>query len=1514
MSLSADYTVAAGDTLQIAAGTTVLLDNDVRIYVEGELDIQGTASNPVVMEKSSSSTYHDGIQFNATSRNRGSVIQHLEMRHAQWGITIYDANPLLEDVTLVNPDFVGIDLFNGANPVIRRLYVDGGGQDVHGSTTSWRYGIGLSIGANSAPFVDGATFDGLILRGVNMWGNAGGMLTNIVANNITGATLSIPAGIWVEDSVALIDGVDIDRSDNGIVVRHMTDTSTTRPTFRNVEISNSMYRGIFVEQFNHTNWNAPLNAVFENVTIDGTGGPGAKTPGLCYAAIELNTTGVDMTDVTVDQAACNGFKAFMIGPATIIDGLDIMGAGKPGATTFNDRAGFFIRSANWAPSISNLSVVDSQGHGIMLWKANLAGHNWSTTNNDGVGLYIRESHPEVGTLATADNGLNGVWAYDVSNVLLMDVDSRDNGQLATLPKDGFGYRYELANDVTSNTQNVSCMRCSSTNDAWGGVSVEDSIDIWFHDLSVTDPGNSGQAVLVDNADLSQAGLVHFHGLDVAANRTGPVVQFIDVEGEVSDIALAGSHRGFAWDGAGRGLESRLYDSAFAGSDCLELNDLHHVVAGGLDFAACTGRINLREADVNITQATNVSHLTFDLTGMPSTLRWIDATAMPTLDIGVGSQFDRMWHLDVWAVNQHGHALPNAEVNLSFDAFEADLTATLPYAGFATFGPFIGQRTTATSTSALNDAYVGCDYDETHADTGPWALDSRRVISCEITLTNQAPLIVWATPEDGGLYPSGGTVVLNASDSWDLDNDAFSATWTSSIDGDLRAGCGTGSDLYEALNTGGCTLSDGVHDITLELCDTSSNCANETRQIELRNLPPVISIAVDPAVSPDGILRLWRTQALHVNASATTDPEGDTLQLEWKTSYEGTWRAVGGTEWNQTFLDAADSTTQFDFIVRISDGVNAWVEIPYAVQLENELPTPTFEVIRNANTSSEQLALDGSETTDPEGDTVRVRWVSDLIGELPDDGDGNDAVWVGRLPAGNHTITMLASDDHPAHADAWASGAMAVPVLNSPPVVAISGPASLSTDSSVILAFDSAGSGDWDLACDDFDANWSAIHLCSEINLPSPDYVAVRWDSSLVNGALGTDWTLNTRLPAGQQTLTFTVDDGVNPPQSASVEVDVASSAPVLVLTSPAPGIELYSDGPVLFDFRGSFDADGDAFTVEVTSDQMETPIIENGSIDFWYNDWLAAGDHLLTFTLEDATGQIREETRSITVLPTGPVARISGFSEGEYLPPGTSIPLNGSDSYDADDDIIQYLWQLHENDFPREIGNSPAFDWTPDGPGPVTLSLTVRDARGASDTAWLNLTLGSSNPVLSDLSLDVLALNAGELNTVTITVQLDDPDGTTHASGTVEGVLKVAGDSHPFVLLEDEGGQWSATVSARIAEANYASVEVWASDGEMSSNVIKKQVNVHGGEGGSSLGDWFAESGIGILAAVFGLLALAGGVFVLVRRRSLARDLEMIESWGGGLGAGATGLAEDDAPVDMFAAMAAEEAAREDQP
>ena len=302
------YTVGAQDVLVVQAGTTIRLGSDEDITVDGRITIQGTQTSPVVLESIVGN--HDGFVFNQSSQGLGSSIDNLTIIDAEYGITIYGSNPVLSNVRVENADRVAVDLFDSATPRIYDLVIDGGGQDVHGISSSWRYGVGLSVGAYSAPIIDGLTVNGLISRGINYWGNSGGMVSNVEITNISGATLAVGAGIWVEDSRPLITDVNIERSDNGIYVRHITSGWTTRPTFHRTVIEDCMYRGVMIEQYDHDDFsNITAHAVFNDLEVRGTGGADAKTPGLGMAAFEINTSGVIIDNALIEENPVVGIKA-----------------------------------------------------------------------------------------------------------------------------------------------------------------------------------------------------------------------------------------------------------------------------------------------------------------------------------------------------------------------------------------------------------------------------------------------------------------------------------------------------------------------------------------------------------------------------------------------------------------------------------------------------------------------------------------------------------------------------------------------------------------------------------------------------------------------------------------------------------------------------------------------------------------------------------------------------------------------------------------------------------------------------------------------------------------------------------------------------------------------------------------------------------------------------------------------------------------------------------------------------
>ena len=1482
------YTVESGEILIVEAGTEINLGDDKDILIAGRITIQGSSSSPVILNSIIGN--HDGLIFNSSSNGLGSIIDNLTIRNSEYGITIYGSNPTINNLTVENADLVAIDLFDSASPRINDLIIEGGGQDIP-LNTNWRKGIGLSVGASSSPVVNGALINDLVTRGLNYWGNSGGIISNLQISNISGATTTIAAGIWVEDSLPLIIDSSVKRSDNGIYVRHITQGWNTRPTFTNVIVEDSQYRGVMVEQYNHSQFsNLPMNAVFTNLIIRGTGGIDAKTPGLGIAALDVNTSGIKIEGALIENNPVVGFRAYMIDSSMIVNNLTLLGNGENGLSVpFNDRAGLFWRSSNWGtsgpPTLNNLVVRNSSGPGILLWKGGVRGTNWETSENGASGVDFREFHPDVNAIQSMNNTGHGVSVRDSSNVELEYIVTSGNGVGSLSANLGSGFYFDESNDVVSGGKNVSCYVCTSIDDNYG-ITVEDSIDLQLDTLTIINSINL-PAFSADNSGLSQNGNIIINDILIYSNSTDSnsyAIELNDVDAEISNLEIQVDNKGLYWDAKGS-LVSYLNDSIIDSQNidsCLDLVDHSEFLINNIGLR-CNSSPSIDSSFVNITNSffySNSSSNNF-LMKSSSHLRWISSSVMDTPSFQSDDNIvDEMWFVETHVLNQYLNHIPFSSVNLSFDNYESEYFQILPYEGIDILGPFIGERwTPINGWSEVNNVHTGCDYDLVHNDSESFELNSDKVVNCILEISNQPPIIMWLLPESDGVYASGSEVIFDASSSWDLDNELMTYSWSSNIDGDITSSCqfNDNNSIIIANGIFQC-LSDGIHQITLEVCDSSFNCAIEVRTIELTNTPPLLTVDTTPDISAWGTLYLGKTASVNIDLTGTSDPENDELSCWIRVSYEqnDTFIQDCPGQINKTFPFAPN---QFSVTVFATDGINSPVTWTFNVELFNELPIASFEIITTGTKSQDILSLDGTNTFDPEGDEIKFEFWSDIDG-LIDSGVTPDTPieWSGTLSKGTHLITMYASDDIPNHAGRWTSSEKTLVIENSPPVALISSPNDgYSTDSGFLIPFDASGSGDWDIACLDLENSTGII--CNHFSESSKDLVSVLWQSNLISEPIGSEWKFEARLPAGEHEISLIIDDGDGGNAVFSTSITVDEAAPVLVLTSPEESIDVYSNLPVLFDFRDSFDPDGDDFTVSIFSDLIESPILENKTNDYWYNDYIPAGNHVLSFVLTDSTGKSSIYYQELNVFETSPVAGIRDFSDGQYISPGREIILNASSSFDYDNDIILYEWSLGDG---TSIGNKEQVSvYFP--PGPVRINLIVTDSRGASDSISINLTIGASSPVLSELIITPNSLVFDEVNAIFVTVKLEDLDGTTQMlfckfkAGVIDREFQLRDDGTQGDLIAGDN-IWTLETALLIDDGGTAKVEVWAIDGEIVSPVLIELLPIESDDE-RNLISWLFSGGLPLLLVLITISVILGILFSVQRRKELAKDLEMIESW-----------------------------------
>lgn len=1497
--LTSNYYVDIQDELLITSCTNVTMSSGVRIVVDGRITIQGSPTCPVVLSSSSTSTSdHEGIQFNASSNGRGSIINHLHIEDSIYGLTLYGSDPVLNNVTLFNPDRVGIDMFGSSSPVIRDLHVEQAGRLLP-LQSDWRYGIGMSVGSGSTPIVERAYFTDHLLRGLNLWGGSGGIFRDIVMDNISGATLGEPTGVWVEDSVPLFEDLRIDKSDTGIIVRHIDDSGNTRGVFRDVVITNSMYRGVYLDKDNHFNYTNYETADFTNLSVLGTGSAGAKTASIAVAAIEVNATGAWLENVLVEDSSSVGVRLHYVDSSTTLRNLTIKDAGEAGKGPHS--AGLAITSSYFAAHLEDVEISGSPGPA--LWSSSggaVQGSDWYFHNNSEHGLYIDSATVVVDGLDTNDNGYSGAYVYDSRYVTLTNVTSENDGSLGTTSLQTAGLSFKKSNDLESTSGDVTCRMCEVRSSAGHGLYAEDSVDLWLEDLTVSDIGSSFTPVYIDNGGLttgSQGGRFHILGANILHESTTEYAVYVEqAAGQIDDLIIDGNHSGIFWDANHNGAyPSTLSNTVLRGTECLKL--VNHPNLGGYGNTIdsdCTGNIFLENANVNFSNfldSTGTHILDLDASSTLH-LHQPNNVDLTVANIPSGATIDVAWDVIIWVVNNLSNGVPSAFANVSFSQFEPSVSKFTNDIGTTQLTDFIGQRWSNTGASTHNDVTVNCGYDSVSNSTTA-VLDSDQIMYCRLDLDNQEPFLMWTSPQDGAIFPSQGEVEFNASDSWDLDDDILTFTWTSSIDGWLSDG-GVSVLTGNGLTAPSVGLSDGIHVITLELCDDAGHCVSESRTIELTNLAPELSVTFEPSLTQSSELIMPQTGTVVINTTGTFDPEGDNFACG--ISFGGYNRQSPG--WDNQWICPQELTYTFDHFeddppASFFMTVIAWDEVgnndTYSVEVKlyNEMPASSFTLERNGTASEDIIFFNGSSSYDPEGNDVSFEWWSNVDGSLMVGNSINNISWDGYLSRGVHLIELRVTDNRMEHGGQMSVYSELITIDNSVPRAIIEDLDVFDNlDSSILIPFSANGSGDWDSACSTFptEGDWH----CSEIE-PSAgsEFLQIVWTSD-VDGLLtpeGEDWlTFEERLSHGEHVITLSISDGINPEVTTTRGLSVSTSAPVLGLDSPQNNSVYSSKDMILFDARSSIDYDDDTFTMTVREYDSVTetyvPLLTDVNASVTHSINLDAGEQDVQIELIDSTGAIRIEYLHLIIEASDPVATILSPSNLESIDPGMMILFEG-DSSDADDDLVAREWRLWPSTSQPSNGQVTVLSTQSTfsqvfSPGSHHVSLYVEDARGAVSQEHINFTVRSSLPELVQTSLQLSQTEfiSGEIVTLEVSVQLVDADGSTD---DVRVDINHRIQSWSFNLSDDDGDSvWTGSIEFQPEGEGNPSLKVIATDGEGDNaniDILFEPLKVVDEDGSGFLST-------PVLIGAVSLVLLVGVLITIQRRRQANAEMKLIDTWG----------------------------------
>jgi PKD repeat protein len=319
--------------------------------------------------------------------------------------------------------------------------------------------------------------------------------------------------------------------------------------------------------------------------------------------------------------------------------------------------------------------------------------------------------------------------------------------------------------------------------------------------------------------------------------------------------------------------------------------------------------------------------------------------------------------------------------------------------------------------------------------------------------------------------------------------------------------------------------------------------------------------------------------------------------------------------------------------------------------------------------------------------------------------------------------------------------------------------------------------------------------------PRTVYVAVGTHQVTLSKASYQTWTQNVTVLANT-TLNVNL-----------VPTGPANQPPVAAFTTTPPNPLVGS--PVLFNGSGSYDPDG--MIVSFSWSFGDGAIGAGPTASHAYG---AAGTYPVTLTVTDNRGATDSETRSISVGPVNQPPTASFMVTPPNPAVGAWVQFNGTASSDPDGFITTYSWNYGDGT-PPESGNVRFHQYA--AAGLYTVTLTVTDNGGATDTETYALQVGSAN-----LPPTAVASASPNPTTVLQWIRFDgtassDPDGTVAAyswnfgdgspaeSGSVRFHQYTAPGSYlaTLTVTDNAGATNTGTLSVLVSTTNQPPVAVF---------------------------------------------------------------------------------------------------------
>ena len=557
-----------------------------------------------------------------------------------------------------------------------------------------------------------------------------------------------------------------------------------------------------------------------------------------------------------------------------------------------------------------------------------------------------------------------------------------------------------------------------------------------------------------------------------------------------------------------------------------------------------------------------------------------------------------------------------------------------------------------------------------------------------------------------------TVTLDGSASADADGDPLDYLWI--ISSKPTASSLVNGDINNATNATTTVVPDvqGVYSFRLRVGDGTEY---DTDAISLMvigsNAPPVAdagsnqAINLGPSVSLDG--------------TATTDPDGDPLTYQWLFAKKPSNSQLVDSDISTNTASTASFTPDvggaYTLRLRVHDGIypdNDYVGI--VVTGPNSAPSANAGGDQSLATGT-LVTLDGSASSDPEGDTLSFAWT--LV--APTGSTATLSSASAEKPSfiadvsGSYVAYLVVDDS--ALTDSDVATISASSSTNNRPVADAGISQSLPSGSTVSL--DGSASSDPD--GDALNYQWTFARLPSTSGLTDADISGSSTDSASFTPDVN-----------GTYRVQLVVDDGLlSGTDRTGITVYASGSANAPPVAEPGPNLVVSLGGTANPDGSSSYDPDGDPITYDWSFLSLpSSSALTDADIGDFDTDTPSftpdvTGSYILLLVVDDGTDSgFGAVVIRVTNANNAPTANAGADQTGSV---GNTISIDASASSDPDGDPLTYTWTLTAPSGSSASLGSPtsvSTSFTPDMTGTYELFLVVTDGQDTDyDFLWVTI-------------------------------------------------------------------------------------------------------------------------------------------------------------------------------------------------